>query len=227
MKPYSYKRIIAYILDAFIVSILSYLITYFIPQNEDYKIAAKNYTNLLNSYTNQEVSKDEFLELSNDYIYEINKNSITATIVSTVIAIGYYVILAYFMDGQTLGKKMMKIRIVSNNRKKLTMNNFLLRALVMNSILLNIFGIIFVIGLNRNTYFKVNDIVTYIFGVIYIITFGMILFKEDRRGIHDYIANTKVVVIKDKVLEDEEELETNKDSKTKDAEIIGEKKLKM
>ena len=68
---------------------------------------------------------------------------------------------------------------------------------------MNILGIIFILGLKKDTYIKVNDILTYAFGIIYIITFGMILFREDKRGLHDYLAKTKVVLNKESV-EDED-----------------------
>ena len=120
----------------------------------------------------------------------------------------------------------MKLKIVSSNKKKLTMNNYLIRGLVINSILMNILEIIFILVLNKQAYLRVNDIITYIFGITYIITFGMILFREDKKGLHDYLAGTRVVSVKD-YIEDKEEKEIvlSKDSKMSDAEIIGEKHI--
>ncbi|MBR3660362.1 MAG: RDD family protein [Bacilli bacterium] len=229
MKPLSYKRIVAYFIDILIITVLSTLLTYFLPENKEYESSATEYLDLLNQYTNKEIEQEDFTTQSADAVYSMNRNSVTVTVVTTVLTISYFVVYAYFMEGQTLGKKLMKIKIVSNDKHKLTMNNYLIRGLLINSILMNILGIIFILGLNKTTYIKVNDITTYLFGFIYVITFGMVLFRDDKRGLHDFLAGTKVIAITDKkeVVEEEKEEVKEKDDKLKDAEIIGEKKLKM
>lgn len=226
MKPFSYKRIVAYVFDVVIVTLLASILTYFLPENKEYNESVNEYSTLLNNLTNEEMTQEEFIKKTNNMIYDINTNSITINIVTTVLTISYFVVLAYFMNGQTLGKKLMNLKIVSSNKKKLTMNNYLIRGLVINSILMNILEIIFILVLNKQAYLKVNDIITYIFGITYIITFGMILFREDKKGLHDYLAGTKVISVKDYIEDNEEkEIVLSKDSKLKDAEIIGEKNI--
>ena len=229
MKPISYKRIVAYVLDIMLVTIISTMLTYFLPENKEYNKSLDKYSSLLNNVTNEELTEEEFLKETNDIIYDINMNSVTINIVTTVLTISYFVVFTYFMNGQTLGKKLMNLKIVSTSKKKLTMNNYLVRGLLINTILMNVLEVIFILGLNKQTYLKANDIITYIFGIIYIITFGMILFREDKRGLHDYLAGTKVISVKD-YEEDNDSLKdmvSNKDSKLSDASIIGEKKVKM
>ena len=229
MRPLSYKRIVAYVLDLIIVTFLATMLTYFLPENREYNKSIEEYSSLLNNVTNEELTEEDFLNETNDIIYNINTNSITVNIVTTVLTISYFVVFAYFMNGQTLGKKLMKLKIVSINKKKLTMNNYLVRGLLINAILMNVLEIIFILGLNKPTYLKVNDISTYVFGIIYIVTFGMILFREDKRGLHDYLAGTKVISLKDYQEDNdfEKEIVLNKDTKMSDAEIIGEKNAKM
>ena len=225
MKPISYKRIVAYVLDIIIVTVIASLLTYFIPENKEYEASFNEYVSSINEYSKEKINQNEFLQKTNDLVYIMNKESLTVTIVTVVLTIIYFVVFNYFMNGQTLGKKLMKLKIVSNNKKKLTMNNYLIRSLLINSVLMNVLSIIFILLLNKTSYIKVNDITTYLFGAIYIVTFGMILFREDKRGLHDYLANTKVVAVNNYQEEDnnQEEQEYSKDSKIKDAEIIGEK----
>lgn len=221
MQPLNYKRIIAYALDILIITIISTLLTSFTISSEKYDNDLNKYIDVMRDYTENKIDKDEYVKTSNDLVYSMSKESLPVTIVTTSLTIIYFVVFAYFMNGQTLGKKIMNLQIVSSNKKKLNMNNYLIRGLIVNNIFMNIVGIITLICLNKSNYLKTNDIVTYIFGAIYLITIGMILFREDRRGLHDYLANTKVISLSKNVKEDE------KNSKLKDAEIIGEKKLKM
>lgn len=229
MQPLNYKRIIAYALDILIITIISTLLTSFTISSEKYDNDLNKYIDVMRDYTENKIDKDEYVKTSNDLVYSMSKESLPVTIVTTSLTIIYFVVFAYFMNGQTLGKKIMNLQIVSSNKKKLNMNNYLIRGLIVNNIFMNIVGIITLICLNKSNYLKTNDIVTYIFGAIYLITIGMILFREDRRGLHDYLANTKVISLSKNVKEDEKKLENEdeKNSKLKDAEIIGEKKLKM
>ena len=226
MKPYSYKRIIAYLIDIIIVTSLSTMLTYFLPENKEYNEGMEEYTTLVNNAIFLGIESLLF-QKSNDLMYTINRSSITTTIVTTVLTIFYFVVFTYFMNGQTIGKKLMKIKIVSNDRKKLTMNNFLIRGLIINSILMNVLGIIILLGLNKATYLKVNDTLTYVYLFMMVLTLGMVLFREDKRGLHDILANTKVINAKpEENLLTEEETIQNEDSKIKDATIINEEKLK-
>ena len=229
MKPLSYKRIVAYVFDIILVTIMATVLTFFLPETKEYEKSMEEYTELLSHATNEEITQEEFLAETNDVIYKMNQKSVTVTIVTTVLTISYFVVFAYFMNGETLGKKLMQLKIVSSDNKKLTMNNYLIRGFIINSILMNVLGIIFLLGLNKQTYIKVNDILTYIFGIIYIVTFGMILFREDKRGFHDYLAGTKVISIKDYVEDNdlEKDMLKNEDSKLKDASVIGNKQIKM
>ncbi|MBQ8892434.1 MAG: RDD family protein [Bacilli bacterium] len=227
MRPFSYKRIIAYFIDIILVTSVATALTYFLPENKEYNKSMNEYTALVSDFANESIEQEEFFNRTTDLIYSINRNSVTVTIVTTVLTIFYFVVFAYFMNGQTLGKKLMNIKIVSNNKKKLTMNNYLIRGLIINSILMNIISVIIVLGLDKTSYLKVNDMLTYLYGIFMVLTFGMILFREDRRGLHDILARTKVINATGAVENGlDGELVLNEDSKIKDASIIGEEKLK-
>lgn len=223
MKANSYKRVLAYLVDVMIISFVSLLLTYFIPTSENYNKLNKEFENLTIDYRNQEVTMEEYLEKGTDINYQLNKEAVPQTIVSTVLSIIYFVVLAYFMNGETLGKKLMKIKITSNNDKKLTMNNYLIRALVIDSVLMNIITIITILLFSKDIYLTSYNIISYVFSFVYIVSLAMILFSKSGRGLQDILANTKVIsaeTIEEKQEVLEEEKITKKDPKIEDAEII-------
>ena len=176
MKANSYKRVLAYLVDVMIISFVSLLLTYFVPTSENYNKLNKEFENLTIDYRNQEVTMEEDLEKGTDINYQLNKEAVPQTIVSTVLSIIYFVVLAYFMNGETLGKKLMKIKITSNNDKKLTMNNYLIRALVIDSVLMNIITIITILLFSKDIYLTSYNIISYVFSFVYIVSITMILF---------------------------------------------------
>lgn len=223
MKANSYKRVLAYLVDVMIISFVSLLLTYFVPTSENYNKLNKEFENLTIDYRNQEVTMEEYLEKGTDINYQLNKEGVPQTIVSTVLSIIYFVVLAYFMNGETLGKKLMKIKITSNNDKKLTMNNYLIRALVIDSVLMNIITIITILLFSKDIYLTSYNIISYVFSFVYIVSLAMILFSKNGRGLQDILANTKVIsteTIEEKQEVLEKEKITKKDPKIEDAEII-------
>ena len=223
MKANSYKRVLAYLVDIMIISFVSLLLTSFVPTSENYNKLNKEFETLTTDYRNQEVTMEEYLEKGTDINYQLNKEGVPQTIVSTVLSIIYFVVLAYFMNGETLGKKLMKIKITSNNDKKLTMNNYLIRALVIDSVLMNILTILIILLFNKDIYLTSYNIISYVFSFVYIVSLAMILFSKNGRGLQDILANTKVIsteTIEEKQEVLEKEKITKKDPKIEDAEII-------
>lgn len=223
MKANSYKRVLAYLVDVMIISFVSLLLTYFVPTSENYNKLNKEFETLTIDYRNQEVTMEEYLEKGTDINYQLNKEAVPQTIVSTVLSIIYFVVLAYFMNGETLGKKLMKIKITSNNDKKLTMNNYLIRALVIDSVLMNIITIITILLFSKDIYLTSYNIISYVFSFVYIVSLAMILFSKNGRGLQDILANTKVIsteTVEEKQEVLEKEKITKKDPKIEDAEII-------
>lgn len=223
MKANSYKRVLAYLVDVMIISFVSLLLTYFVPTSENYNKLNKEFETLTIDYRNQEVTMEEYLEKGTDINYQLNKEAVPQTIVSTVLSIIYFVVLAYFMNGETLGKKLMKIKIASNNDKKLTMNNYLIRALVIDSVLMNIITIITILLFSKDIYLTSYNIISYVFSFVYIVSLAMILFSKNGRGLQDILANTKVIsteTVEEKQEVLEKEIVNKKDSKIEDAEII-------
>lgn len=195
MKPMSYKRVLAYLIDVLLVSFIGVLIGYLIPVSSEYEKADAELRDALSDYSNKKIDDEAYLEKLNDVSYTISKESVALTTITIVVYIIYFVVVPYYYNGQTFGKKIMKMKIVSNQDKKLSMNNYLIRALIIDSILSNIIGVVTVLFLTKSAYIESSTIVSNIFMYLYIIIFAMILFQKDGRGLHDIIAGTKVVMV--------------------------------
>lgn len=223
MKSNSYKRITAYLVDIMIITFISSLITFVIPTSENYTKLTKQFSNLTEEYANQKITKEEYLTKGSEINYSLSKETVAESIVTLVITITYFVVFTYFMNGETIGKKIMKIKITSSNHKKLTMNNYLIRALIINSILLQFISILTILFLDKKTYLSVYNIISNVFSIIFVVSFMMILFRKDGRGLHDILANTKVISTekKEQEVEEKETKKEEEDLKLKDAELIG------
>ena len=89
----------------------------------------------------------------------------------------------------------MKIRVVALDGTNATMNQLIVRSLIIHFLgyALVALGLIFI--LNQNYYFLVATFFNLCEYLLVIISIFMLLYRRDQRGLHDIITKTKVVQI--------------------------------
>ena len=98
-----------------------------------------------------------------------------------------------YNNGQTVGKKLMKIKVKSITDESLSINTMLFRALIIYGIAANIINLILILLLKKELYLSISNTISIIQSLIVIISVFMILFSKQKRGIHDIITKTEVV----------------------------------
>ena len=195
------KRMIAYLFDILFVAILSSLIFSFTFKNssEEYQKTIEEYLSSVSKLGSADKIKDEDLR---KIAYKYAKSTQTLEIISVSTTIIYFVFLQYFMNGQTLGKRILKIQVAQIKSKSLNPNMFILRETVLLALPLKIIDVICLINLNMNNYFKASNIINDLNTIIIIIIMGTIIFRKDNRGLHELISNTKVIDCKKQIEEE-------------------------
>ena len=123
---------------------------------------------------------------------------IIAGILAMLFAMFYFIIIpTYIYSGQTIGKKICRIKMIKTNDEPVTLKNMLLRQLL---------GIIIIEGVLYSASTIWREIVTiitkidvttslmYVGFVISGISILLYLFKGEQRALHDYLGSTKVVM---------------------------------
>ena len=191
------ERFLAYIIDLFIVAILSTTLSFPFAVNNTEKIEKINeeLNTLTQSFYNQEIDVETYMVEAPSVSYELSILQRNTILVTIFIYIMYYIVLQFYTKGQTIGKKLLKIKITSNTGK-LGINQIILRELLIYNILISIIEIALIyFGAGSFTYFYVGGILEFIQMVFVLISVLMIMFSKKTRGLHDYIANTDVVKI--------------------------------
>ena len=216
------KRIVAYFIDYLVVTMISsalVYITFINPRYDEYIETSEAYTEIVQNYYEHEIDATEFTEQTRELSYEVNSNGYVYTIGTIIIIFLYYGVFVYFTKGQTLGKKIMGIKIVSNKGRKLKLHNYFIRAFILNGVIMNLLTLI-AICFQESTYLKIYTAAMNIDTILSIIIFLMILFWKEGRGLHDILAGTKVIDVREEQAEEEieepkEEVEVIKPKKTK------------
>lgn len=194
MKAYTFPRALAFIVDIIIISIITSLLFLPFPQHNNYSKLTNQVQEYATTYSSGQITVNQYLAQVNDISYDVSYQHVPYTIIYIVMTIGYFVVFQYKNNGQTLGKKIFCVKVVSNSDDDLTINNYLIRSLICNSLLINILDLFLIVFINRNNYGYVSTIFSFIQLIVTISSIFMIIYRKDGRGIHDIVANTKVVM---------------------------------
>lgn len=192
-KAYFFPRVLAYLIDVLIVSLVVSLIVEFIP-NDKLNRLNKEMNELTTNYMNQNINAEEYLNGYQDMYYDIQYANVGFSIINLVAIISYFSVYQFYNKGQTLGKRIMKIKVISNDDSELTINNFVYRSMIIDGVFVGLVDLILVLFMNKNYYFYLSFPLQIVQEIVLLVIIIMILYKKDGRGLHDKLANTKVVM---------------------------------
>ena len=188
------KRLGALIIDVLLLSLIANLISGIFIDEKDTKKLSNEEIQLLNDYSNNVIDSETLLENANSINYESSKLLIPYTSIYLFLSILYFVIYQKQSE-QTLGKKLLRIKIESED-DDLTMNQMVIRGLIINGILFNIIELSLLLFLPKALYLNAYSSIELVKYSLYIVIAFMVMFRKDRRGLHDIICHTKVVNVK-------------------------------
>ena len=185
------KRVLAYVIDYLIVVILVSLISSPFVDAKKTETIDKESTEIIEKYQQGEISAEEYVQRYSSVYYSLNRTTGVMTFITIIIDVLYFVVLQFYNKGQTLGKMIMRIRVVSRDRD-LSMNQMIFRGLIANMILINIINFALITFASKNIFMGVSVTISMIQYIIMFISLIMLTTKEGRT-IHDRVANTMVV----------------------------------
>lgn len=150
---------------------------------------------IIDEYNSNKMTEDVYLEKANDYVFLINKYSTIEYIINIVVCLLYFVFFQKYTGGQTLGKKIMHLKVVSIDGSELNYKKMFIRTLFLYNILsyfaLTIVAFIF----SKENFINVYNTLYLLNYVISLVLIFTITFNKGRRGIHDMISHTKVIEV--------------------------------
>lgn len=192
MKAKFFDRLTAYIIDVIIISLITSILFTSIPTNN--KELEKQLSSLQDEVLSNNITYEEFVDEYQDLYYKNKKDTMTQSAITLTITIAYFVIFQYMNKGQTIGKKILHLRVVDNNTEKpLSIFKGLIRSLLIWNILSGTLGIVLIYILNKESYITSYLIISSLESIFIFITAMFTLYRKDNRGLHDIIINSKVI----------------------------------
>lgn len=187
------QRVLAFFIDAILVAFVAASIAYPFVDLDSIDKLNKEMNTIMESYVNNEINEKTYLTEYASISYQLARKNGTLNFITLFIEILYFVVFQLYNKGQTFGKKLLNIKVVSFDEQELSMNQLIYRSLIINSILHGFILFAFTIFANQYTYFYGLLIVGIIQYLILLISGLMIMFSKSKRGIHDLVSRTEVV----------------------------------
>ncbi len=192
MKASFFERVGAYFVDFIIITIISSMIGMCLPEKNSE--VEKRINEIATATASGEMDIDTYLSEYQGLIYDNQKETILETGISVAITLAYFVIFQYMNKGQTLGKKLLHIKVVDKETKDpISIGRGLLRSLICFGIASSALYMILINILNKSTYMDAYLGIGFVETVFVITTIIMMLYRKDGRGLHDMMAGTMVV----------------------------------
>ena len=187
------QRLGALVIDLLMLLCISSIITTVTVDMDNYQKLSKELTSVENQYKKGKLEPMTYINKAMDINYDISRETGLSTIIMVAVYILYFIVFQFKKNGQTLGKKLMKIRVVSNDDKDLTINQMAVRSLIINCILADLLVLTVSILGTKNVYMVGILTVEFIQYILLFVIAIMVLSRKDKRGLHDVVTNTKVI----------------------------------
>lgn len=195
------KRLLAYIIDILLVGFVASALAnidvlnpYLDKYLESYETFSEKLTSINEENVMDMFSSDEFINQYQDTL----KYSAYSTGISLVCYILYFVGFQKWNKNQTVGKRLMNLKVVNKNKKDDVKGwQYVVRTLIVYNLFFNCLNVCLALCLNTKLFFTLSMIVSIIGYVITYVGYGMILFRKNGRGLHDLISGTEVVEVQD------------------------------
>ena len=192
MKVTFFERLGAYLIDMLVVSFIFSIICLGLGNNTS--STEKLMQELNEKLVNSEITMEEYYEEYSQVLYDYQKENVLQSGISVALTIAYYVVFQYMNKGQTIGKKLLKIKVVDKDTKKpISILKGLLRSFIVLSILSGTLFIILIYILNSKYYITSYATIIMLEAIFTLTTTMLVLYRKDSRGLHDMMANTIVL----------------------------------
>ena len=186
------RRLLAYIIDIFIVG----LIVSIIMVNHNTSInesRSRELMKIIDDYSNEVISTEEYLNKYSDIVYKTNQDSFDENLMYLVVSVGYFLIFQYLNGGASIGKKMMKIKIVGKKKKEIKFYQLLIRVSLINEILSMLLLLIFTKVLSGYGFLIGYGIVSVLKNIVVIVCGITLLIDKKHIAFHDKLSCSQVI----------------------------------
>ena len=188
------RRLVAYLFDMMVLMGLLMLIYYFLPESHNITVLNQEFDHVNDLLFSNNISFGSYLTRVASIMQELDKERILYSLINAVYIIVYFVIIP-FKTKKTFGMYLMGLKYESKDGK-FSLDDLLARSMITCGLLYVLASLVLIYVLPSIAYFLTNIIFAIIQISLVVISFFMVLYRKDHRGLQDLWSRT--VITRDK-----------------------------
>lgn len=194
MKASFKKRLFAYLIDFALLTTIVTIINCVLPTTTKQVEINKELDSLQQNLLDGEIDNKQYFDGYKKLLPELDKSNMAINVCNLVFILGYFIIIPVVNNGQTLGKKILKIKIEKIDGN-LTIRDMIIRNFITTSLLQLMISSTLVYIVNNDIYYNLSIFVSLLQILLVIITSFMIIYRKDEKGVQDLITGTQVIEV--------------------------------
>lgn len=154
---------------------------------DDKKIDNKEFDKIISK------ANKSFLKQNKKLYFDVTRYSLVYNIIFLVLSILYFIGFNIITHGQTLGKKIMGLKLIGIDDKDISLVSYIVRFIILYNPIYYLAVIIGPMLLNVNDFYTLALIISNIKNYLCVIILMVVMFRNDNRGIHDLVCKSKVI----------------------------------
>lgn len=187
------RRLIAYAIDMLIFAAIALIVTSFIKESNNVKVLNLEMNSINELALNHDIKISTYLTRYASIMQELDKEKVLINVLNCIFIMVYFVFIPYFFEGRTIGKKIMKLKVVRRDGELLMLNDLVIRNLIINGLGFLLISLCMLYVVPSIAYLILTILLGILQIIVVFISVFMVIYRHDHRGLHDIISDTKVV----------------------------------
>lgn len=188
------RRLVAYLFDMMVLMGILMLIYFFLPESHNITVLNQEFDHVNDLLFSNNISFGSYLTRVASIMQELDKERILYSLINAVYIIVYFVIIP-FKTKKTFGMYLMRLKYESKDQSY-SVDDLLVRSMITCGLLYLLASLVLIYVLPSIAYILTNIIFAIIQISLVVISFFMVLYRKDHRGLQDLWSRT--VITRDK-----------------------------
>lgn len=191
------KRIKSFVIDFVVLALFFVLVQCLIPKTEYVKTLEAEQNAIMEDYFAHRIQFTDYVSSYGKVFYESSKEGQVMYLIYLLFMLGYFVVLPFLWKGRTLGCYFSGVQIERFNQGKLHIWQLFVRYSIVFGLGYVALNNLFLLFLPKSYYFVTISIVALLQFVVAIFSMMTVIFRKEKRGLHELLSNTEFTKILD------------------------------
>lgn len=187
------NRALAYFIDMLLFIIVILICTTFLKSNQNVAVLNLELDMINELALDHEISINTYLNRYADIMHNLDQEKVMINLINCIFIMGYFVMLPYFFEGRTLGKKILGLKVKRRDGELLMLSDLIIRNLIINGLGFMLISLCILYIAPSMIYFIIATLLGILQILLVIVSVFMVIYRKDNRGLHDVLSETMVV----------------------------------